>query len=247
MASKELQDRVKKKLFEQWLPEKPGGLKGLINMAADAALEVVGKVELYQEEIDSLGDLSSVLGPVAQEQLVNLDQKITVWVHTNSKDTIQGMRDWLFMFRKECGIEQPSTLSLAITNSEPDDASNDAAERCQSTSNGFDCVGSTAHDGKHTSEGDADGIRYEWTDDGADVRIPPLVDQTQYRCPQCHVMHQRDSGVGARHAHLFYGDQPAVVHLEHCPVLKDPEAVCNCNAVQPSGAQRAQDRRDPHG
>ncbi len=87
----------------------------------------------------------------------------------------------------------------------------------------------------------------EWTDPNRwEVTDGPLqsVDQTKYRCPQCAVVHQRDSGVGARHAHLFYGGSPAVVHLEHCPVLEDAEnGVCNCNAVPASAADRATERR----
>ncbi|MCH8278857.1 MAG: ATP-binding cassette domain-containing protein [Proteobacteria bacterium] len=74
------------------------------------------------------------------------------------------------------------------------------------------------------------------------------VDQTQYLCPQCGTNHKRVSAVGKRHAHLFYGGQPEVVHLEHCPQLEkvpdDEKGPCNCNAVVPSAGQRAQDRRD---
>ncbi len=216
MASKEIQDQVKKKLFEDWMPDKPGGLKGLVNMAADAALAAIAeravvveqkmrervefledeleaaveraKIEIDQEGMDSLGDLSQFVGPVG----------------------------------------------------DPGDDSDDA-EPCASVDpkSGLTCEDSEDdHDGSHYAENDQEES-FTWDDQ------EPEVDQTQYRCPQCDVTHRRDSDVGTRHAHLFYGGTPAVVHLELCPVLEDSEATCNCNAVPASADQRAADRR-PH-
>ncbi len=182
MASKEIQDQVKKKLFEEWMPDKPGGLKGLINMAAEAALAVVGeRVEFLEGELHAFenpgteeGDIMTL---VASEDIKAED---LVWL-----DSERGLR--VHLPDGEC-----------------------------------DCA---AVGGDHIED------------------CPKFVDQTQYRCPQCDVTHRRDSDVGTKHAHLFYGGTPAVVHLENCPVLEDPEATCNCNAIPASADQRAADRR----
>ena len=150
---------VKNRLLVRWLPDKPGGLSGLIELAADAA-------------IDAVTDKTRV----AAMEFVAL-------------------------------IEATESAALEETESATEDVP----------------LPSTPED-NGTSEYGGPG---------------------RYHCPQCAVTHQRSSGVGTRHAHLFYGGPAEVVHLEHCPVLKDAEAVCNCNAVVPSAAQRATDRREP--
>ena len=190
MASKEIQDKVKQKLFEEWMPDRPSGLKGLVNMAADAAMAVVGeRVEFLEGELEA--------------------------ANTSVTDMIEA-------------LEQ----KLAIDESpEPDDDSDDA-EPSGIPEGECDC-------------GDASGrlgMGQLHIED-----CPKFVDQTQYRCPQCAVTHKRDSAVGTRHAHLFYGGTPAVAHLEHCPVLKDEEATCNCNAAPPGPLERASAKRPAEG
>ncbi len=192
MASKEIQTQVKNKLFAEWMPDKPGGLKGLVNMAADAALAVLGeRVEFLEGEIHAY---------------------------------------------ENPGYEEGELPMLGIA--------------VEDIMTGMVC--------QHTSEG---GIRAylppEPGDDSDDANQPPPIippgpedgpiDQTQYLCPQCATKHKRDSGIGAKHAHLFYGGQPAISHLEHCPVLKDDEAACNCNAVPADAANRAAERRPGDG
>ncbi len=171
MASKEIQDKIKHKLFEEWMPDKPGGLKGLVNMAADAALAVLGeRVEFLEGELEA------------------------------------------------------AMLESALAKYEPD----------------TDLESESDSDDANASRLLADTI----------ANLPaqePEVDQTKYLCPQCAVTHQRDSAVGTRHAHLFYGGPAELVHLEHCPKLHNPDGICNCNAEMPSAAQRAQNRRDPRG
>ena len=44
-----LLDSIKAKLFDRWLPDKPGGLKGLIELAAEVSLEAV--LEVSQEGV----------------------------------------------------------------------------------------------------------------------------------------------------------------------------------------------------
>jgi len=77
MALREIQNQVKRQLFETWLPDKPGGLKGLINMAADAALAVLGeRVEFLEGEIEayqSLGEEKSVYGADARDDVFQGD------------------------------------------------------------------------------------------------------------------------------------------------------------------------------
>ena len=170
MASKEVQDQVKKKLFEDWMPDKPGGLKGLVNMAADAALAVIAERAVVVEQ-------------KMRERVEFLEGELALALHFDELEPDTDL--------------EPSPPPIDIT-----------------------------------------GPMME-------VSLEPEVDQTQYRCPQCDVTHRRDSDVGTRHAHLFYGGTPAVVHLELCPVLEDSEATCNCNAVPASADQRAADRR-PH-
>lgn len=52
MASREITEAVKAKLLADWLPDKPGGLKGLVAMAADAALAVVAeRVEFLDDNL----------------------------------------------------------------------------------------------------------------------------------------------------------------------------------------------------
>lgn len=196
MASREIQKQVKDKLLAEWLPDKPGGLKGLVNMAADAALAVLGeRVEFLEGEVHAFEnpgyEYGESIGEAAEEIKAG---QLVAW-------------------------NEDGKLELAVpldpdTDLEPGDDAEDAAT--------------------HPS-----GIK--------DSTMQALED-SRYLCPQCAVVHQRDSGVGTRHAHLFYGGTPVLTHLEHCPKLGDPEdGVCNCNAEGLSVAERAGARRPGDG
>jgi hypothetical protein len=202
MASREITDKVKNKLFENWLPDKPGGLHGLIDMATEAALSVVAdRVEFLEGELEAC-----VLPPT--------HARMTMGVAAEKIEPGQ-----LVAYNGE------GQLVLA-QGSELGDDSGDVNPL--DTPGACDCAAADLAGGVHIEDCPA-------------YQAP--VDQTRYLCPQCAVTHQRDSGVGTRHAHLFYGGAATTVHLEHCPVLEDAEATCNCDAVVPGPGQRALDRR----
>lgn len=265
MASKELQDKVKAKLFEAWLPDKSGGLKGLINMAADAAVEALAEIaaenvmragmEAASDDVVACGSRNLELALTCEEESDDHDG-----LHHAENDQ-EGQFEW---GDADVIICQSANNGFQCTEDEEHDgkhhsdgyewvdddavdlggfsgntgehhAKDAGVKNCQFTSNGFQCLGDEGHGEKHYSDG------YVWDSAPPD----PPVDQSRYICPQCGVTHQRISAVGARHAHLFYGGYPSISHLDHCPVLEDPKSECNCNAVPATAAQRAQDRREP--
>ena len=221
MVSREITDQVKSKLFAEWLPDKPGGLEGLINMATDAALEVVGQLEAGGVTDDALPASGIAIG-VAAEKIVP---------------------GQLVAYNGEGQLVAATGPGPSVEPSDSDDAGQSPDPSDFSTSD-FDAM----HEGLdhwHQHGPNAPDHEHQLGGHGSPPAAPAVDQTADYLCPQCSIKHKRDSVVGRRHAHLFYGGQPEIVHNATCPMATDG-TLCTCGAAPKTGQQRAQDRRDPH-
>lgn len=72
----ELAETIKRKLFAKWLPNKPGGLQGLINMAATCAEDACGElIEGYAEQVVTLtARIEALLQPTPTREAMRLPE-----------------------------------------------------------------------------------------------------------------------------------------------------------------------------
>lgn len=71
-----LSETIKRKLFAEWLPDKPGGLRGLITMAAECATNATGEeIEALTQEVVTLtARVEALLQPTPTREAMGLPE-----------------------------------------------------------------------------------------------------------------------------------------------------------------------------
>ena len=230
-----LRDQIKARLFELWLPNREGGLSGLIDIAALVVHEQLDIADNHdpvflgelQARIEFLeGELYAYENPGEEE-----DEAVT------AAEDAEAAHDAQFVGKCDCDplegqghIEDcpmyataKATLGrLPVIN---DPAISEAMADLETAGDEAEAEGGDTGCTATHLEGSDTLVRLCLLQDrheGDHDWHPELaIDQTKYRCPQCGVVHKEGSAVFTAHAHLLEGRQG------------------------PTPAQRAMDRREP--